>query len=151
MNWHPREPIGELIGCTACKACGDRCVQTLIKPVLDTLCTYEHILPAIVYGPWVLFLLDVLIEDGFSFSVEYTRRDDVGLDVSSLTLEVEDFIFNLFDDLVFGNWASLLVIKLCIWQKLISFPNLFWNFDDFFLWRRLRFFLFRTLFFLFLL
>ena len=102
---------------------------------------------------WILKpgFLDVLVEDGLSLAIEDTGRDDVGLDVSSLTLEVEDFIFNLFDDLVFGNWASLLVIKLCIWQKLISFPNLFWNFDDFFLWRRLRFFLFRTLFFLFLL
>ena len=81
---------------------------------------------------WILEpgFLDVLVEDGLSLAVEDTGGDDVGLHVVGLVLEIEDLVFDLFDDLVLFNRAPLLVVKLCVGQLSISFPLLLLRFND---------------------
>lgn len=82
---------------------------------------------------WILEpgLLDVGVEDGFSFTVQDSSRNNVCLNVATLVLEIEDLVFDLFDDFVLVNRASLFVIELRVSEMLVPLPLfLLWGLLD---------------------
>ncbi len=74
-----------------------------------------------LHGVLLPCTLKVMVEDGFTKSVEDTSRDYVSFDV--LFFEIENFIFNFLNFGVLAASLSLLVVKLCkgVVQEALAF------------------------------